>query len=146
MGLNTLFVGHTIIDLDKVNSTNSYLHDLLKKKTPAEGVIVWALEQYAGRGQRGNSWLSQPGVNLTFSILLEPRFLVLADQFLLTKALALGVAEFVSSLAPSASVKIKWPNDIYANDCKIAGILVENILETSIIKYSIAGIGLNINQ
>jgi BirA family biotin operon repressor/biotin-[acetyl-CoA-carboxylase] ligase len=146
MGVHTLFIGHSVISLDRVDSTNNYLHGLLSKKAPAEGFIVRAVEQYAGKGQRGNSWLSQPGVNLTFSLLLEPRFLPLSEQFWLTKALALGVAEFVSAMVPSASVAIKWPNDIYVNDRKIAGILVENILEKSAIKYSIAGIGLNVNQ
>jgi BirA family biotin operon repressor/biotin-[acetyl-CoA-carboxylase] ligase len=146
MGYNTLFIGHSVINLDKVDSTNNYLHTLLSEKPIAEGFIVRAVEQYAGKGQRGNSWLSQPGANLTFSILLEPKFLPLAEQFWLTKALALGVAEFVSTMVPSALVNVKWPNDIYADGRKIAGILVENILERSIIKYCIAGIGLNVNQ
>lgn len=146
MGLNTLFIGHSIIVLDKVDSTNTYLQSLLREKAPAEGLVIRALEQYAGRGQRGSSWLSEPDTNLTFSILLTPRFLPLSNQFWLTKALALGVAEFVSSMLPSSDVKIKWPNDIYVNNRKIAGILVENILESSSIKYCIAGIGLNINQ
>jgi BirA family transcriptional regulator, biotin operon repressor / biotin---[acetyl-CoA-carboxylase] ligase len=146
MGSHTLFIGHSIITLDRVDSTNNYLHGLLSKNPPAEGFIVRAVEQYAGKGQRGNSWLSQPGVNLTFSLLLSPGFLPLSEQFWLTKALALGVAEFVRGMAPNASVAIKWPNDVYVNERKIAGILVENILEKSVIKYSIAGIGLNVNQ
>lgn len=146
MGYNTLFIGHSVINLNKVDSTNNYLHNLLSEKPIAEGFIVRAIEQYAGKGQRGSSWLSQPGANLTFSILLEPKFLPLANQFWLTKALALGVAEYVSTMVPSASVSIKWPNDIYADGRKIAGILVENILEKTSIKYCIAGIGLNINQ
>jgi BirA family biotin operon repressor/biotin-[acetyl-CoA-carboxylase] ligase len=146
MGLNTLFVGHTVINLDKVDSTNNYIHELLRKSPQAEGFTVCAREQYAGKGQRGNSWLSQPRANLTFSILFQPKFLAASEQFWLTKALALGVAETVFPLVPHASVKIKWPNDIYVDDRKIAGILVENILESSGIKYSIAGIGLNVNQ
>jgi BirA family biotin operon repressor/biotin-[acetyl-CoA-carboxylase] ligase len=147
MGLNTLFIGHRVNVLDKVDSTNVYIHDLLAKAPLDEGLIVWALEQYAGKGQRGSSWLSQPGANLTFSVLLRPHFLAIKDQFWLTKALALSVAEFVSdSLGAGPDVKIKWPNDIYVNERKIAGILIENILEKSLIKYSIAGIGVNINQ
>jgi len=146
MGLNTLFIGQNIIMLDKVDSTNNYLHSLLAKKPPPEGLVVRALEQYAGKGQRGSSWLSLPGANLTFSILLEPRFLSLAGQFRLTETLALGIAEFVSHTVPSALVKIKWPNDIYVNERKIAGILTENIIENATVKYCIAGIGLNVNQ
>jgi BirA family biotin operon repressor/biotin-[acetyl-CoA-carboxylase] ligase len=146
MGLTTLFIGQNILTLDKTDSTNNYLHGLLSAKPPAEGFIVRAAEQYAGKGQRGSSWLSQPGANLTFSLLLEPRFLAVPDQFRLTQALALGIAGFVSSAVPNTSVAIKWPNDVYVNDRKIAGILVENILEKSLMKFCIAGIGLNVNQ
>ena len=146
MGLNTLFIGQTILTLEKTDSTNNYLHGLLSGKPPAEGFIVRATEQYAGKGQRGSSWLSQPGANLTISLLLEPRFLPLTGQFWWTKALALAVAEFISSAVPNHSVAIKWPNDVYVNGRKIAGILVENILEKSSIKFCIAGIGVNVNQ
>ncbi len=146
MGLNTLFIGQNILTLGKTDSTNNYLHGLLSDKPPAEGFIVRAVEQYAGKGQRGSSWLSSPGANLTFSVLLEPRFLSLADQFWLTKALALAVADFISSMLPGMLVWIKWPNDIYVADRKIAGILVENILEKSSIKFCIAVIGINVNQ
>jgi BirA family biotin operon repressor/biotin-[acetyl-CoA-carboxylase] ligase len=146
MGLKTLFIGHSVKILEKVDSTNSYVHDLLSKNSLDEGFIVWGKEQYAGRGQRGNSWLSPPGVNLTFSIVLRPHFLAIKDQFWLTKAVALGVAEYVSSCLPASEVRIKWPNDIYVDGTKIAGILIENILEKALLKYSIAGIGLNVNQ
>ncbi|NNM94965.1 MAG: biotin--[acetyl-CoA-carboxylase] ligase [Bacteroidia bacterium] len=139
--------------LDKVDSTNRYLRSLLAKDSPPEGLVVWALEQYEGRGQRGSKWLSQPGANLTLSMLLRPAPIDARSQFWLTKAIALGVAECVSrSLRLSAmgdlaeGVKIKWPNDVFVNDRKIAGILIENILEGERIKYSVAGIGVNINQ
>jgi BirA family biotin operon repressor/biotin-[acetyl-CoA-carboxylase] ligase len=144
----TLFTGQSIEKLDKVDSTNLYALNLLKQHPPAEGYAVWALEQFAGRGQRGNSWLVQPGANLTFSLILHPRFLPVSNQFWLTRVMALAVAEFVSSCLSSVSlnVAIKWPNDIYVNDQKIAGILIENVLEQSLIKHSVAGIGININQ
>jgi BirA family biotin operon repressor/biotin-[acetyl-CoA-carboxylase] ligase len=144
----TLFTGSVMERLDKVDSTNSYALNLLKERSPAEGYVVWALEQFAGRGQRGNSWLVQPGANLTFSVILHPRFLPVSGQFWLTKITALAVAQFVSSCLKSSSlpVSIKWPNDIYVNNQKIAGILIENVLEGSTIKHSVAGIGININQ
>ena len=144
----TLFTGHIVDKLEKVDSTNRYALDLLKQRPPVEGFTVWALEQFAGRGQRGNSWLTEPRTNLTFSIILHPRFLPVNEQFWLTKVMALAVAEFVSSFLKSASlnVAIKWPNDIYVNDQKIAGILIENVLEQSTIKFSVAGIGINVNQ
>ena len=144
----TLFIGHKVEILDKVDSTNLYTLNLLKLHPPPEGYVIQALEQFAGRGQRGNSWLVQPGSNLTFSLILHPRFLPLNEQFWLTKIMALAIAEFVSScLQPlSLNVSIKWPNDIYVNDQKIDGILIENVLEGSTLKFSVAGIGININQ
>lgn len=143
-----LFIGHTVHQLDKVDSTNLYALEMLKQHPPAEGFTVWALDQFAGRGQRGNTWLAEPHSNLTFSIILHPRFLPVAGQFWLTRAVALAVAEFVASYLHNNSLKvaIKWPNDIYVNDQKIAGILIENTLEGSTLKFSVAGIGININQ
>jgi len=147
MRLQTLFIGHPIKMLDQVNSTNSYALELIRESPPAEGYIVWAKEQFAGRGQRGTTWSSEPGSNLTFSVILRPHFLSIAEQFKLTKAIALGIAGFVAHcLENSADVKIKWPNDIYVKNCKIAGILIENVLEQSTFKYSVVGIGLNVNQ
>jgi len=147
MKLQTLFIGHSIQILDRVDSTNSFAFNLIKESPQPEGYIIWAKEQFAGRGQRGASWASEPGANLTFSIILHPHFLPIAEQFQLTKAIALGIAGFVSHcLEDYTHVKIKWPNDIYVKNCKIAGILIENVLEQSAIKYSVAGIGLNINQ
>jgi len=143
----TLFIGHSVKTLERVNSTNSYALDFIKQSAPAEGYIVWAKEQFAGRGQRGAAWQSEPGSNLTFSVILRPQFLPIAEQFRLTKAIALGIASFVSHfLEDGAHVRIKWPNDIYVKNCKIAGILIENVLEQSVLKYSVVGIGLNINQ
>lgn len=147
MRLETLFIGHPIKMLEQVDSTNSFAMGLIKKSPPAEGYIVWAKEQSAGRGQRGTTWNSEPFANLTFSVILRPHFLPIAEQFQLTKAIALGVAGFVSHcLEDYTNVKIKWPNDIYVKNCKIAGILIENVVEQSTIKYSVVGVGLNINQ
>ncbi|HTA28243.1 MAG TPA: biotin--[acetyl-CoA-carboxylase] ligase [Bacteroidia bacterium] len=147
MRLHTLFIGHPIKILEQVDSTNSYALNLVRDKPPAEGCIIWAKEQLAGRGQRGTQWSSEALANLTFSLILRPQFLPIAEQFQLTKAIALGIAGFVSHiLENSTDVKIKWPNDIYVKNCKIAGILIENVLEQSTMKYSVVGIGLNVNQ
>ncbi len=147
MRLHTLFIGHPIKILEQVDSTNSYALNLLRDNLQAEGSIIWAKEQLAGRGQRGAKWSSEALANLTFSIILRPQFLPVAEQFQLTKAIALGIAGFVSHiLENNADIKIKWPNDIYVKNCKIAGILIENVLEQSTIKYSVIGIGLNVNQ
>jgi BirA family transcriptional regulator, biotin operon repressor / biotin---[acetyl-CoA-carboxylase] ligase len=147
MRLQTLFIGHPIKMLERVNSTNSFAFDLIRESSPAEGYVVCAKDQFAGRGQRGTAWSSEPGSNLTFSVILQPHFLPIERQFQLTKAVALGIAGFVSHcLEDHTHVRIKWPNDIYVKNCKIAGILIENILEQATIKYSVAGIGLNVNQ
>jgi BirA family transcriptional regulator, biotin operon repressor / biotin---[acetyl-CoA-carboxylase] ligase len=147
MRLNTLFIGHPVKMLEQVNSTNTFALDLIRESAPAEGYVVWAKNQLAGRGQRGSKWASEPGTNLTFSVVLCPHFLSINEQFQLTKSVALAIAGFVSHcLEDSSDVKIKWPNDIYVKNCKIAGILIENVLEQSLIKYSVTGIGLNVNQ
>jgi BirA family biotin operon repressor/biotin-[acetyl-CoA-carboxylase] ligase len=129
-----------------------------------EGTVVIAKQQLQGRGQRGATWESEPNKNLTLSILLQPTFLRTEDQFQLNKAVSLGVAEFISSLAhPNGSsvwlasplpeergmrgeVTIKWPNDIYIGNKKIAGILIENSVSGNKLQQSIIGIGININQ
>jgi BirA family transcriptional regulator, biotin operon repressor / biotin---[acetyl-CoA-carboxylase] ligase len=144
---DTLFIGHPIKILDRVSSTNIFALDLLRENPPAEGYVVWAKEQFAGRGQRGTHWSSEPGANLTFSIILQPNFLPVTEQIQLTKVIALGIAGFVSyCLDNHENISIKWPNDIYVKNCKIAGILIENVLEQSTLKYAVVGIGLNVNQ
>ena len=104
-----------------------------------------AESQYAGRGQQQNRWHSEDGKNLTFSVLLKPTFLPLAQQFDLTRAISLGI---INALAPllGDQLKIKWPNDIYYADGKLGGILIENLVQGGQIKNSVVGIGLNINQ
>ena len=106
--------------------------------------VLSAREQTAGRGQRGNRWLSRPGENLTFSLVYKPAGLRAADQMLLTATATVAVRDYLRSRGISA--RIKWPNDIYAGDSKICGMLIENGLEGAFIKYSVIGIGLNVNQ
>lgn len=144
--MNTLFIGQNRLELPLVDSTNNYALELVKTGKIADGTLVWAHEQTAGRGQRGNEWQSGPQLNITLSIVLHPE-LIADKQFYLTKVISLGVAEFVSDMISDGSlVKIKWPNDIYAGDKKIAGILIENILRGDQVGTSVIGIGLNVNQ
>ena len=110
----------------------------------AEGDIVVVEQQTAGRGQRGHKWESGVGKNLTLSAVFEPTFLNPSAQFLLSEAVALGVRDML--LTYGVEVKIKWTNDIYVGDKKLAGILIEHKLQGSGIARTIAGIGLNINQ
>jgi BirA family biotin operon repressor/biotin-[acetyl-CoA-carboxylase] ligase len=139
-----------IITLISTDSTNRYLNDLAKQNILKEGTVVVTQHQTAGRGQRGNSWVSEAGKNLTFSALLYPAFLPLSQQFLLSEAVALSVCDALNALLEHSTLprafRIKWPNDIYYQNRKIAGILIENELTGAKIERSIIGIGLNINQ
>lgn len=142
--MNTLFVGRTTIDLDATDSTNNHALNVLKSHFMPEGTVVIAYEQFAGRGERHNTWLSEPGENLTLSVVLYPTFLPAVHQFRLNKAISLAIADYLSAYVDD--VKIKWPNDIMIKDKKVAGILIESQLKGSYLSQSIIGIGLNINQ
>lgn len=143
--LQTLFVGQSLVELEEVPSTNSYASELLTHTLLPDGIIILAHNQTAGKGQRGASWENEPYKNLTFSIVLYPHFLVPQNQFTLNQAIALGVHDYVK-LILGKEVKVKWPNDIYYKDKKLAGILIENSIRSNQIISSIIGIGININQ
>jgi len=141
-----LFVGQNLVTIQQVDSTNTFLKTLLSNSKPLpEGTVIMAESQYAGRGQQQNKWHSEPGKNLTFSILLTPSFLAVSDQFDLNRVVSLGVYD---ALFPylGEKLKIKWPNDIYYEDRKLGGILIETHIQGTYIKDAIIGIGLNINQ
>jgi BirA family transcriptional regulator, biotin operon repressor / biotin---[acetyl-CoA-carboxylase] ligase len=141
-----LFVGQNLITLDSVDSTNSRLKNILSNSEPLpEGTVIMAEQQYAGRGQLSGSWTSEPGKNLTISILLKPVFLSPEKQFHLNKAVSLAINDVLIKYF-KANAAIKWPNDNYINNEKICGLLIENIIQGGVVKYSIIGIGLNINQ
>lgn len=146
--MKTLFIGQNAIHLTAVDSTNSYASEMLRQMRPTEGTIIYTFEQQKGRGQRGNNWYSEPNKNVAFSLILHPSFLGVNEQFLLTKIASLAVADLMAELISGASVpvSIKWPNDIYADDKKIAGILIENSIGDHSIQSAVIGIGLNINQ
>lgn len=143
---STMFVGQRLIRLDQVDSTNSFAMGLLKGMPLEEGAVVTTTKQTRGKGQRGNSWESQPGQNITCSIVLRPVFLDAAEQFDLTRAVSLALTDMLSDVLSDQEIRIKWPNDIYVGNNKIAGILIENIVSGSQISYSVVGIGLNVNQ
>lgn len=110
-----------------------------------EGTVIMADHQYAGRGQQGNTWHSEPGLNLTCSIVLYPEFLDVSNQYLLNMAVCVAVRDAASSVLEEG-VMIKWPNDIYHSDKKLGGILIENAISGKKYKSAIIGIGLNVNQ
>ncbi len=138
-------IGSRIIHLESVDSTNEYISRLLDQgENVPEGTIVWADFQTMGKGYMGNTWESEAGKNLLVSILLYTRFLKVQEQFYISEMISLALHDLLSRY--SAEVKIKWPNDIYIKNKKIAGILIENTIEKGTLSRSIIGIGLNINQ
>ena len=137
---------YNIIRLQTVDSTNTYAASLLKTEKVEEGTIVWAIEQTSGIGQGKNIWESQPEKNLTFSWILFPFFLSPIHQFLLNKAISLGVYDFFNNFNLNGTVSIKWPNDIYLEYNKLGGILINNTICGKVFESAIVGIGLNINQ
>jgi BirA family transcriptional regulator, biotin operon repressor / biotin---[acetyl-CoA-carboxylase] ligase len=141
-----LFVGQNIVSLASVDSTNSWLKELLSKSEPvAEGTVIMAEEQFAGRGQMSNTWVSESGKNLTISILLKPDFLPVDQQFLLNQTVSLALNDVLRKFFDNTAT-IKWPNDCYVGPRKIGGVLIENIIQGGQIKNSVIGIGLNVNQ
>lgn len=142
-----------------LDSTNTYCK-LLDPKSLEEFTVVWAGNQTAGIGQKGNVWNSEPYKNLTFSLILKPSFLRASEQWLLSMTLALAITDYLGAESVEESgkgqtadnaarcrqVSVKWPNDIYIGDRKVCGILIANQLSGNTISQSICGIGLNINQ
>ena len=142
---NKYFIGKKIIEIDVVDSTNNYTANLLHKTKLVEGTVILAHFQSKGRGQRGELWHSEPGENLLFSIVLEPFFINNENYFLLSKVVALAINDVLEEISGKISF-IKWPNDIYINEKKIAGILIENQWKGNTLQRAIVGIGININQ
>jgi BirA family transcriptional regulator, biotin operon repressor / biotin---[acetyl-CoA-carboxylase] ligase len=135
-----------IFRYDSLDSTNTETLKMIVEKDLPEYTVITAREQTSGRGQEDNTWESEPGMNLTFSMVLYPRFLDAGMQFRLSKVLALAVWKTVSDILLQSPVTIKWPNDIYIGDRKVAGILIQNSILGQVLETSIAGIGLNVNQ
>ncbi|MCB0610448.1 MAG: biotin--[acetyl-CoA-carboxylase] ligase [Lewinellaceae bacterium] len=142
---DALFIGKVIHRFEKLPSTNLYAAELLAKSRPAEGTAISTFEQWDGRGQIGSGWVAEPGKNLTLSIILYPAFLPVRLQFRLNQAVALAVYDCAEHFL-GRGVTIKWPNDIYWQNTKIAGILIQNVLAGVHIQSSVIGIGLNVNQ
>ena len=126
--------------LDTTTSTNDDARDAKYR----HGDIVWAEHQTAGRGQRGHKWLSPEGENLTFTMVVEPRFLPVGEQFLLCEALSLALTDTFAHYG--IDTRIKWTNDIYAGDRKLEGVLIEHNCSGQMLSRSLLGIGINVNQ
>jgi BirA family biotin operon repressor/biotin-[acetyl-CoA-carboxylase] ligase len=133
-----------IVYKDSVSSTNDEVKLLASNLKDYDYQVIYADEQLAGRGQRENVWHSSSGENLTFSILCAPEYLEIGYQFYLSKAVSIGILNYLRSKIED--VKIKWPNDIFCGSKKMCGILIENAISMNCIKHSVIGIGLNMNQ
>lgn len=142
---NTLFLGKDIHFLPDCHSTNDMALLALRQKEATEGSIFITNHQTRGKGQRGNSWETKPGENLTFSLILQPNFLDLSEQFLLNMAISNAIRKCFQEYVPG--LVVKWPNDlIIPGFGKIGGILIENLVGSKGWEYAVVGIGLNINQ
>jgi BirA family biotin operon repressor/biotin-[acetyl-CoA-carboxylase] ligase len=132
-----------IIHLQEVSSTNNYLKELSKEKELEEGTVILADYQTAGRGRGTNTWLADSGKSITMSVYIRP-LLKAGHHFMLNEMLSVALVDVLASQGIYAM--IKWPNDIYIADRKVAGLLIENVLHGDTISGSVLGIGLNVNQ
>jgi BirA family biotin operon repressor/biotin-[acetyl-CoA-carboxylase] ligase len=140
-------IGQRLIILPTIDSTNNYAMGQATAGKAEHGTVYFALEQTAGRGQRGKSWLTTPGENIMMSVVIRPQPLKTSQQFLLSAAIALACYDFLKNYA-GEETRIKWPNDIYWRDRKAGGILIESRIgsQQSDWLFAIAGMGININQ
>jgi BirA family biotin operon repressor/biotin-[acetyl-CoA-carboxylase] ligase len=142
----TLFLGKNLVSMPECHSTNTHALQLCQQsQSTPEGTVVITDNQTAGRGQRGNEWITAPGKNLTFSVVLKPAFLRVKDQFRLTLLTSLSVVDYLCQKSCD-QIRVKWPNDIYVGSKKICGILIENVISGDRFSNVVVGIGLNVNQ
>lgn len=129
-----------IVHVDETDSTNRWLQE----HGDHHDMVVWTDYQTAGRGQGTNSWESERGKNLLFSILYHPHDISANRQFTISMAISLAIADALGEQI--GDVSIKWPNDIYWRNAKVGGILIENRLLGQTIRETIIGVGINVNQ
>lgn len=138
-------MNYDIYRYGKIDSTNSHLLKLGEEGF-AEGTVVVADEQTAGRGRLGRSWEAEPQANLLFSLLLRPYFLQRDEVFILTFSAAVSVAEAIENVAQRVQPQLKWPNDVLLDGKKVCGILLESNFDSNGLSHVVLGIGLNVNQ
>lgn len=150
MNVKMSFNGFEILIFDELQSTNDFLHDRISSGADVIDTVVVARHQTAGKGMGENRWESQDGKNLLFSIALNVSFLKAEEQFKISQAVAVAILNVISTklinIPNSLISSIKWPNDIYINSQKLAGMLIQNTISGMMMQTSIIGIGLNVNQ
>ena len=153
-------MGIPFVELQTIDSTNNYALAQIHANLAQPGTCYFAHEQTRGKGQRGKSWVAEKRANVILSIVLKPSFLEPARQFYLSACGAVAVFHFLKDHIDDGFLKIKWPNDLYWNDQKLGGILIENILGSGNAgragkkneklvpawKWSVVGVGINVNQ
>lgn len=144
--MNLLPIIHSFIELAQVDSTNNYAMAKVHEGMTSQGTVYFAHEQWAGKGQRGKTWSSNPGDNIVMSTVLEPVFLPVTQQFALSACVALACCDLLAKYTIAEDVSIKWPNDLYWRDRKAGGILIENVFKAEQWQFAVAGTGININQ
>jgi BirA family biotin operon repressor/biotin-[acetyl-CoA-carboxylase] ligase len=149
--------GPPFIELQSVDSTNNYALEQVHAGLAQHGMAIFAHEQWAGKGQRGKVWLGEKDANIFLSLVIQPRSLQTRQQYCLSACMAVAVQDFFMKYA-GKETKIKWPNDLYWQDRKAGGMLIESIVSSgepgveneqraiSNWKWSVIGIGININQ
>ena len=138
-------IGKPFIILDSVDSSNNYAMGQVHAGLASHGYAYFANHQFAGKGQRGKSWIGEPGENIAISIVLNASYPGNQNPFLLSAAIALAGRDLLQELLKT-DVSIKWPNDLYWGDRKTGGILIENIYHGRDWKFAVVGIGINVNQ
>ncbi|MGC1470995.1 MAG: biotin--[acetyl-CoA-carboxylase] ligase [Psychroserpens sp.] len=134
-----------LIKLNAIDSTNSYLRQLSNDKQLIDYTVVVATSQFKGRGQMGTTWQSQSGKNLMASVFIDVSFLDTEKAFYLSMVTSLAISSTLKEMQ-IRNVKVKWPNDILADQLKISGVLIENVIKNNKLQASIIGFGLNVNQ
>ena len=135
--------GFRVLEYNALESTNTTAAALPREEL-RDKTVVLTYRQAAGRGQGSNTWESEPGKNISVSIVFCPRACEASRQFAVSMVIALGCRDFIRKFTEDCTVK--WPNDIYVGECKIAGILIEHCISGNRIASSVCGIGLNVNQ
>ncbi|MDP4285346.1 MAG: biotin--[acetyl-CoA-carboxylase] ligase [Bacteroidota bacterium] len=134
-----------IVILETVDSTNNYAMAMIQKGEAIDGNAIFARQQTNGKGRRGKEWKSNKGDNIILSIMAQMQWLPVSKLFEPGVAVALGCHDFVSKHV-ALNTYIKWPNDIFINDSKAGGILIENVIKGTLWQWSVIGVGININQ
>lgn len=131
--------------LNRVDSSNNYAMQRVHEGLAIHGEAWFARMQTAGKGQRGKTWESEPDENLLMSVVIRPPDCLTSHPFYLSAMVSVVCSRFISEIA-YMPCRIKWPNDLYFNDRKAGGILIENNIRGNSWRWSVIGIGINVNQ